>query len=243
MKVDFIKTSEGVKADFISVQPQLYSLYDVSTLQAIYGINNSSNGGNDVYTFNYNNFARQIIWDTGGNDTFDLSANLGDTVLDLNSGSMNSIDEYSFDEVVQEYQAEVNDTYFNSWIETTLNDLYESDKLYTGHNNIAIAQGVIIENATTGSGDDKVTDNKVDNIINTSAGNDNIYVGNGGYDMVNGGEGIDRLHIDLLLSSVTVKEYDGDYLLYSDDYAVKFENIEFVIFQDDSSYTPDALIA
>jgi hypothetical protein len=56
-------------------------------------------------------------------------------------------------------------------------------------------------------------------------------------------QGIDSLYIDLLLSSVTVEEYEGDYLMYSNDYAVKFENIESIIFQDGSSYTPDALIA
>ncbi len=42
---------------------------------------------------------------------------------------------------------------------------YQNGLLYTGKDNFGIAQGVIIENLITGSGNDIVTDNLVDNRI------------------------------------------------------------------------------
>jgi len=227
-----------------NIQSQLFSLYDVSALQAIYGVNETFNTADDVYTINYTDFQYQTIWDAGGNDTFDFSSNTGNTTLDLNSGSLNSIDEYTFNEIVQYYQNDVNNAFFDSRIESSLNDIYIKNELYTGLNNVGIANGVVIENVNSGSGDDTITDNEVDNIINTSSGNDSIYVGNGGYDTVDGGTGTDTLYVNLLQNDVTVEVFEGAYLLYSDNYAVKFDNIELIVFSDSSTtFSPDILIA
>lgn len=244
-QVDFALQNDGsIQAEYISVLSQLYSLYDVSVLQAIYGANESTNRDDNTYTMSFDEFKFQTIWDAGGNDTFDFSANRGDTTLNLNGGTLNSVDEYSLDEIVNYYQNEVDTSHYNSWIEDVVSELYHENSLYSGKNNLGIANGVIIENIKTGSGDDVITDSAVDNRISTSSGNDKIYVGNGGYDYVDGGEGNnDILYIDLSKNDVTVEVYNENYLMYSQNYSVEFENIELIAFNNGIMYEIDALIA
>lgn len=58
--------------------------------------------------------------------------------------------------------------------------------------NFAIARGVVIEEAITGSGDDTVTGNGAANLIETGSGNDVLFAG-GGTDTLLGGAGNDTL--------------------------------------------------
>ena len=66
---------------------------------------------------------------------------------------------------------------------------------------MGIARGTIIEHAMMGSGDDQVTGNSANNIIELGAGNDHIYAGAGddqafgsiGFDTIEGGGGNDQL--------------------------------------------------
>lgn len=68
-------------------------------------------------------------------------------------------------------------------------------------NNIAIAYGVVIENANGGSGDDTITGNAAANVIATGGGADVVSAGpgndtvngNAGADMINGNEGDDSV--------------------------------------------------
>lgn len=69
-------------------------------------------------------------------------------------------------------------------------ETYSNINGYTG--NFSIARGTVIENATTGIGDDLVTGNGADNRISTGAGDDTIF-GNGGNDILIGGTGADLL--------------------------------------------------
>jgi len=230
----------SIHAEYGDVYPQLYSLYDVSALQSLYGANETTNTQDNTYTVSYSDPKYQTIWDAGGVDTLDLSMDLGDTVLDLNGGSLNSIDVYTLDEIVQYYQTQVNKPSYNSWIESTIDDLYNENQLYTGENNVGIAYGTIIENVNTGSGNDTITTNEVDNIINTGSGNDIIDIhSGGGYDFINGGDGADTLRVDeSAWEASTLIDYKGHDLLYSDseNYAVEFENIEIIAVFDGSSY-------
>ncbi len=67
--------------------------------------------------------------------------------------------------------------------------------------NLAIAQGTIIENLTTGDGDDTITGNDMNNVIVAAGGDDDISAGQGndsayggaGNDMIRGGGGRDLL--------------------------------------------------
>ncbi len=61
--------------------------------------------------------------------------------------------------------------------------------------NFGIARGAVIENAVTGSGDDKVTGNSANNDIQTGAGADTL-LGGAGDDTLDGGDGNDTVMID-----------------------------------------------
>ncbi|WP_136444139.1 M10 family metallopeptidase [Pacificoceanicola onchidii] len=58
--------------------------------------------------------------------------------------------------------------------------------------NLIIARGTVIENLTTGGGNDTVTGNEADNVIYTNGGVDDIVAGDGN-DLVYSGAGNDRL--------------------------------------------------
>ncbi|MEA2019904.1 MAG: hypothetical protein U9N59_15850, partial [Campylobacterota bacterium] len=99
------------------------------------------------------------------------------------------------------------------------------------------------ENITTGSGSDTITDNEVDNIINTGAGDDKIYVGNGGYDTIDGGLGIDIIYLDISKDDINLIYLENQtYLLDTPSYVTSFVNIEILEFQDGLIFSPDMLI-
>ncbi|WP_434580948.1 cadherin domain-containing protein [Sulfurimonas sp. NW15] len=225
-----------IKATGTNISSQLYSLYDVAALQSVYGVNDTTATGDDIYTLTFTDNKIETIWDAGGTDTLDFSAGTGSSRVDLNPGSLNSVDEYSVDEVVNYYQNSVNDSDFNDYISDFIyNDLYNTGLLYTGKNNFAISTGTIIENIKTGSGSDIITDNMVDNNIFTFAGDDSIYIGNGGYDYIDGGEGNDILYIDLTQDSVTITSLtDGSYDVLADDnsFEANLIGIESIYFSD-----------
>jgi hypothetical protein len=225
-----------IEAQTKTIGPDLYSLYDLEALQAIYGGNKTTATGDDVYTMHFSDNEIKTIWDAGGNDTIDLSSAQGSSTIDLNPGSLNSADEYSVQEVIAYYQDEVGEPGFDVFIHDFITDnLVEDSLLYTGKNNLAIATGTIIENLKTGFGDDVVTDNLVDNTIETAAGDDKIYLGYGGYDQIDGGEGYDVVYIDLKKESATLKSLDdGSYDLLANDnsFEAHLIGIETLSFSD-----------
>ncbi|XOB61310.1 M10 family metallopeptidase [Campylobacterota bacterium DY0563] len=230
--------------DFIQSFPELYSVYDLNALQWQYGVNDTTNTEDNIYKIKYSDFSTQTIWDAGGVDTIDLSNTKGNTTLDLNGGTINSIDEYTFDQILYYCKLSSNTYELDSEIEDILAEYYESDSLYTGKNNFGIATGTIIENINTGSGNDRITDNEVNNIINTANGNDIIYLGNGGYDKIDGGNGIDTIYLDYFLNQLTFTDNkDASYLVNSNNYAAEFTNIENIVLADHVQYTVADLLA
>jgi len=223
------------------VYPDLYSIYDIATLQSIYGVNRDYRIEDDIYTLEYSDYKIETIWDAGGNDTIELSDTKGNTTLDMHSGTINSIDVYSLDDIISIHienihaqgidQAEADD-----WIADNISYLNDESLLYTGKNNFGIAEGVIIENINTGSGDDIITDNEVDNIINTGAGDDKIYLGSGGFDQINGGNGSDEIYLDLLKDDIELIQIDNQtYSIISDNFKAEIVGIETIYFGDGSS--------
>ncbi len=77
-----------------SVEPITFQLYDIATLQHLYGANMSHATGDDVYDFSNLNDVIQTIWDAGGFDTFDASGETGRVLIDLNEGAFSSIGTY-----------------------------------------------------------------------------------------------------------------------------------------------------
>jgi hypothetical protein len=61
-------------------------LYDVQAIQYLYGANMGYRTGDDVYAFGSGQ-APVCVWDAGGNNTFDFSACIGATQIDLRAGA------------------------------------------------------------------------------------------------------------------------------------------------------------
>jgi len=232
----FIVNGNKITADLDIVYPELYSIYDIATLQSIYGANKNYHTEDNRYTLEYSEHKIETIWDAGGNDTIDLSNTKGNTTLNMSGGTINSVDVYSLDDIISIYQEDVHSQGMNindadNWIAEKITYLYNEDLLYTGKNNFSIAQGVIIENINTGAGDDIITDNEVDNIINTGAGDDKIYLGNGGFDHINGGDGNDSIYLNLSEEDVKIDKIDNQtYSIMADNFYAEIEDIETIYF-------------
>ncbi len=238
-------SSTKIYMDYIEVLPSFYSLYDVAALQSIYGANTTTNTQNNIYTLKYTDYKIQTIWDAGGIDTIDLSNTIGDSNIDLRGGTINSADQYTLDNVIkinQDISTANGKSQHNNWIADNLTDLYNDDNLYTGIDNLGIATGTIIENIITGSGDDTITDNEVDNIIETSFGDDKFYLGNGGSDYVDGGDGNDIVYLNNSLNELNIVYLEDDYYITTSNYMVQLRDVEQLFLNDNILYNLDSLI-
>ncbi len=126
---------------------------DISTIQALYGVNRQIRQDDTTYGFNSNsqrdhytlNSSRQnavfCIWDGGGNDTLDVSGYVSNQTINLKAGSYSDVGGL--------------------------------------RGNVSIARGVVMENAIGGSGDDALIGNDADNRFTGGAGADRLRGGSG----------------------------------------------------------------
>ena len=183
-------------AQFIDFQllnfayPSTPMIHDIAAIQAIYGANYETRAGDTVYGFNstevgtaydFSTSNRPVlsIWDGAGNDTIDVSGFKTSSVIDLNAGAFSSAGGaskfYTLDQI-NKARAELG---FAPRTQATY-DYYQDLIKELGvknpgfKDNISIAYGVTIENATTGRGDDKSIANDVANVINGGRGNDTV---------------------------------------------------------------------
>ncbi|HEX5330359.1 M57 family metalloprotease, partial [Sulfuricurvum sp.] len=139
-------------------------IYDIATIQYMYGANMTYHATDDVYTYDDSAPFRITIWDGGGNDTISVANSTRGSLINLNEGAFSSIQTTRF------------------YSEFGISDTYD------GSYNLGIAYGAVIENATGGSGNDTLIGNGVDNILTGNAGND-ILRGGAGDDILDGGAG------------------------------------------------------
>lgn len=148
---------------------------DIAVLQEKYGANTAYNTGDDTYylpTTNGTGTFYSCIWDAGGTDTIAYAGG-GPALIDLRAATL---------------KLEPGGGGFLSY----------ADGIYGG---FTIANGVVIENATGGSGDDYLRGNSIGNKIKGRSGDDVLYGGSGrdvllgkkGADEINGGKGKDHL--------------------------------------------------
>ena len=135
---------------------------DIAYLQQLYGAT-AANTGDNTYSLTAANGAYRAIWDTGGVDNITFSGTQN-AVIDLRPASLT--------------------TAFGGggWV-SYVNGF---------HAGYTIANGVTIENATGGSGNDTLTGNEVANVLTGNNGNDTLN-GNGGNDTLDGGAGSDTM--------------------------------------------------
>ena len=228
-------TTSGSSANVIyqQIYPDRFMVYDIAALQAIYGADSTTQTGNNTYQYGTSPFYASI-WDAGGTDTLDLSTTTASDTVDLTPGRYSSINTRSVSTQAQEQKqtfASQGKTGFDSWIDSVYSQ--QPSTIYTGTHNLGIAYGAIIENVITGSAADTVTDNKVDNDIKTSAGNDLIYLGAGGHDTIDGGAGTDSVSLALTKSQVTyTSEAGGLIRLVGTTFAADLYNVEKLVFTD-----------
>lgn len=142
------------------------SAFDIAALQQRYGVQNPYAQGNTVYELQGANEVGtyyETIWDTGGDDTIEFNGD-ADARIDLMAATI----DYS---------------------PTGGGVVSFVDGIWGGY---TIAQGVVIENATGGSGDDVLIGNEVGNVVTGNAGADSI-LGRAGDDTLNGGAGDDMI--------------------------------------------------
>jgi serralysin len=129
--------------------------FDIAALQILYGANNSYNTENNAYHLPTVNGQNQntywsCIWDAGGTDTISNAGSSINCTINLNEAPLTG----------------ANAGGYVSW----------NSNIVGG---FTIANGVVIENATGGSGNDTLTGNSADNTLNGGAGNDTLVGGNG----------------------------------------------------------------
>ena len=141
------------------IEPETFMPYDIVALQHLYGKNTSYRSGNDTYTFDPTKPFIKTIYDAGGIDTVSVANFARGSVIDLRDGHFSSIRILS-------------DALPAGWTE-------HNAGIYDGTDNLAIAFGVVLENAVGGSGNDSLTGNAVANLLNGGRGADTLLGGAG----------------------------------------------------------------
>jgi serralysin len=187
--------------------PQTLMQDDIAALQHMYGANFNYNSGDTVYRWSPDtgemfvhgvgqgapsaNRIFMTIWDGGGTDTYDFSNYSTNLSIHLTPGE---------------------------WSSTAGDFAYQRADLGDSHipaGNIANAQlyqgntASLIENATGGSGNDKIFGNNGNNRLIGGDGNDLIF-GGFGFDTLLGGEGDDSFNVTGLNLGDVVQGGPGD---------------------------------
>ena len=156
--------------------------FDIAAIQFLYGAR-AANTDDTTYTLvtaNATGTGWKAIWDTAGTDTISAAASTSTVTINLNDAPLDG---------------SVNAGGFVSW---------QSD-IQGGY---TIANGVSIENAIGGSGNDILIGNESDNSLTGSAGNDTL-TGNAGANTIDGGAGLDISAYSLASSAATTTVSDG----------------------------------
>jgi serralysin len=142
--------------------------FDIAAIQDKYGVNEDWATGDDVYTIkdvNAPGTYYSSIWDAGGTDEIRY-VGTRDANIDLRPATLQ-----------YEYGG-------GGWVSYAYG-------IFGGY---TIANGVTIENATSGDGNDKLFGNAADNVMDSGGGNDLIVLDAGGNDTARGGAGNDFIY-------------------------------------------------
>ena len=143
---------------------------DIAALQAMYGANTSTNSGNNTYVIPSANAAGvgyQAIWDTGGYDSIWYQGS-ANARIDLRPATLDYTD-------------------------TGGGVISFAEGVKGG---FTIAQGVVIENAYGGAGDDLIFGNNAQNILRGNSGHDTFQsLSDGSNNSIFGGYGNDLIYV------------------------------------------------
>ena len=152
---------------------------DIVAIQNLYGFTGVTNGGNSVYGYgsNVGGYLQKLLNQWTGYIPRTADGYWGDpiafTIYDSNGTDTINFSNFSANQEI-------------SLVALTYSDIGGLV------DNVTIARGVVVENATSGAGNDTLTGNAVGNILRANAGND-ILSGDLGNDTLYGGLGDDTL--------------------------------------------------
>lgn len=227
--------------DIMTIQAKYGSDLTTRVDDTTYGFN--SNAGNAVYDFAQNPYPYLAIYDAGGEDTIDLSGFTIPQFIDLHAGSFSSIGaglpsadaaNAYLDNLVAIGGPDFGDFDLATWT-SVMNSFriangnsIAADQAFLGqtavtgittseYQNVAIAYGTIIENATGGSARDLIHGNEVDNVLRGLGGNDVIrgfegndtIIGGTGQDVLTGGPGDDTFVFDNIQIGDLITDFGG----------------------------------
>ncbi len=172
---------------------------DIVAIQNLYGFTGATNGGNSVYGYgsNVGGYLQKLLNQWTGYIPRTADGYWGDPIA-FTIYDSNGIDTINFSN-------------FSANQEISLVELTYSD-IGGLVDNVTIARGVVVENATSGAGNDTLTGNDAGNLLRANAGND-ILSGNLGNDTLYGGLGDDTLSggggNDVLYGEAGANSLDG----------------------------------
>ncbi|MES1199533.1 MAG: M10 family metallopeptidase [Pseudomonadota bacterium] len=237
-RVDVTSGGGSVTANYVGVYAITPMMFDIYTLQNLYGADANTRSGNTTYTFDASQANLQTIYDAGGTDTWDLSTHTRASFIDLTPAAFSSVDYYP-------HQAQIDDNValYGEGLRSFFESVFNDPTVFEWSNNVAIAYNTIIENVWLGSGNDSVIGNDASNALIGNGGNDTLSGGNGN-DVLAGGAGLDSLDggagsgdtldysasgaavtVNLATNAVSGGDAQGDIV-------VNFENVTGSIFAD-----------
>ena len=178
---------------------------DIAALQWLYGVNIEHATGPNVYrlpTENNEGTGWKAIWDAGGQDRIDGSGAKNPVTIDLRNATLDQ------SEHAGGYISSVEGVFGGFTIAHDWNGATPQDP----------AGLCIIEDATGGSSDDRLIGNMASNRLRGRKGDDVLYGGVGGRDVLKGGRGRDQFLIDARPGSFAkVKDFQAgiDQLVFS----------------------------
>lgn len=183
---------------------------DIIAIQNLYGFSGATNGGNSVYGYgsNIGGYLQKLLnqW-TGAiprtADTY-VGQPIAFTIYDSNG-----VDTINFSNFSQNQEISLFELSYSN-----IGGLVD---------NVTIARGVVIENATSGAGNDTLIGNDVGNVLRANAGldrltggfGDDTLYGGGGNDTLFGGDGNDSLYGDVGNDSMEGGAGDDTYFVNS----------------------------
>lgn len=168
--------------------PETLMVLDIAAIQYLYGKDMTTATGNNTYKLDdVVNKSYKAIWDAGGNDNIEYNGSQN-VVIDLRAGHLNQNASAIRGEGYVKYSYNGAAGYFSGLYDGAQYD-DSGAELKGGY---YIANGVVIENATGGSGNDRLIGNSSNNTLSGRGGEDKLF-GKDGNDSLFGGDGNDTL--------------------------------------------------
>lgn len=134
----------------MSPEPSTYMLYDIATIQHLYGADMVATAGDDTY--GYATYFGQVktVWDAGGIDTFDFSPATANLTIDLREGRYSTVTASGSNNLAIAFGAVIENARGGSGADVIVSN--EADNVLTG------GAGADLFRFHAGWGNDTVTD-------------------------------------------------------------------------------------